>query len=211
MRRTALVLVAASASALLSIGCSGGSRQDAKEPEGTFRMRVVHAVFPLAQVLARPTNLVLSVRNTSAKTVPNVAVTIDSFDYASTYPELSDNRRPVWVIERGPGAIAKPPVRTQEVSPPGGGQTAYVNTWALGPLAPGQVRSFVWNVVPVKPGLHVVHYSIVAGLGGKAKALTLGPIPLKGRFPVVVSKAPPRTHLNPNTGRVEVGPLPTNL
>ena len=59
---------------------------------------------------------------------------------------------------------------SQEVSPPGGGETAYVNTWALGPLDAGSTRTFVWQVVPVKAGLHTVHYTVAAGLAGKANA-----------------------------------------
>ncbi len=104
------------------------------------------------QSIARQTRFVLPVRNVGTHTVPNVAVTIDSFDYTSDYPGLAADKRPIWAIEQGPGAIATPPVESQEVSPPGGGQTAYVNTWALGALAPGATRTFVWHVVPVKAG-----------------------------------------------------------
>ncbi len=209
----ALVVGVAAASALLAGGCGGGTRQDVDEPAGTFAMKIVHASFPAVQVIARPTRLVLLVRNTGSSTVPNVAVTIDSFDYTSHYLELASDKRPVWVIERGPGAIAAPPVATEEVSPPGGGQTAYVNTWALGPLAPGRIRTFIWRVVPVKPGAHIVHFTVAAGLAGKAKALAdlrsvVSGAPVQGRFAVYVTPAPPSTHVNPNTGRVEPGKFP---
>jgi hypothetical protein len=168
-------------------------------------MAVVHASFPAVQPIARQTRLVMLVRNTGASTVPNVAVTLDSFNYASNYPELADSKRPIWVIERGPGAVAKPPVQSEEVSPPGGGQTAYVNTWALGPLAPGQVRAFAWRVVPVKAGRHVVHYTVSAGLAGKAKAQTAAGAPVRGQFRVLVTRRPPSSHVNPDTGKVEPG------
>jgi hypothetical protein len=171
-------------------------------------MHVVHASFPAVQPIARPTRMELLVRNTGSSTVPVVAVTVDSFDYASNYPELAANKRPIWVIERGPGAIAVPPVQSQEVSPPGGGQTAYVNTWALGPLAPGQVRAFVWRVVPVKAGAHVVHFTVSAGLAGKSKTQTRSGAPVAGRFAVYVTPKPPVTHINPNTGKVAPGPYP---
>lgn len=195
-------------SALLVLGCGGGSRQDANEPASTFDMRVLHASFPAIQSIARPTRLTLLVRNTGSSTVPNVAVTIDSFDYTSDYAELSANKRPVWVIEHGPGAIASPPVQSQEVSTPGSGQTAYVNTWALGPLAPGHVRTFIWQVVPVKSGAHVVHFSVAAGLSGKSKTQTRAGGPVAGHFAVLITKAPPPTHINPNTGKVEAGNFP---
>lgn len=194
--------------ALVVAGCGGGSRQDAGEPHQTFAMHVVHASFPAVQPIARATRMELTVRNTGSSTVPNVAVTIDSFDYASDYAELAANQRPIWVIERGPGAIAAAPVNTQEVSPPGGGQTAYVNTWALGTLRPGGTRNFTWEVVPVKAGIHVVHYIVSAGLAGNAKASTATGRPVGGSFHVLVTKAPPRTHLNPDTGKVQPGPLP---
>ncbi len=173
-------------------------------------MKLLHASFPAIQPIARPTRLALLVRNTGSSTVPNVAVTIDSFDYTSNYAELAADKRPVWVIEHGPGAIASPPVQSQEVSTPGSGQTAYVNTWALGPLAPGHVRTFIWQVVPVKAGAHVVHFSVAAGLSGKSKARTSSGAPVAGHFAVLVTKAPPPSHVNPNTGRVEVGNFPAS-
>ena len=57
------------------------------------------------QSIARPSRLELLVRNTGTRTVPNVAVTIDSFAYATNYPELAANKRPIWVVEQGPGKI----------------------------------------------------------------------------------------------------------
>jgi hypothetical protein len=201
-------LLVAAGCALLVAGCGSASRQDAGEPAGTFAMQVLHASFPSAQSIARQTELVLPVRNSGSRTVPNVAVTIDSFDYTSSYPQLAADKRPVWVIERGPGTIASPPVESEQVSPPGGGQTAYVNTWALGPLAPGATRTFVWRVVPVKSGSYTVHYTVAAGLAGKAKARLSSGGPVQGQFAVYIKPAPPPTHVNPKTGRVEAGQYP---
>jgi hypothetical protein len=193
---------------LIALGCGGGARQDAREPEGTFTLAVVHAAFPRLQSIARPTGLVLVVRNTGTRTAPNVAVTLDSFYYTSHFPELAANKRPVWVVERGPGAIPSPPVESEAVSPPGGGQTAYVNTWALGPLAPGDARAFVWHVVPVKAGVHTVHYAVAAGLAGRAKALSVSGGPVHGHFTASIAAVPPARHVNPNTGQVAPGPYP---
>lgn len=208
--RRAAVLAAGAMCALLVAGCGGASRQDAGEPKGTFPMQVVHASFPAAQTIARQTKLVLLVRNTGTRTVPNVAVTIDAFDYTSDYPGLAARKRPVWVIERGPGTIASPPAESEEISNPGGGQTAYVNTWALGALAPGQTRRFAWGVVPVKSGSHTVSYTVAAGLAGNAKARTANGEAVRGQFAVDIAPAPKLNHVNPSTGQVEVGEFPSS-
>ncbi len=71
-------------------------------------MAVVHAHFPVRQVIARPTAMAIVVRNTGSTTVPNVAVTVDSFNYVSSYPNLAANKRPIWAVERGPGRDREP-------------------------------------------------------------------------------------------------------
>ena len=193
---------------LLLAGCGGGTRQDASEPDATYTVAIDHASFPAVQAVARPVVMTLGVRNTSAATIPNIAITVDSFSYTSNYPNLADNKKPIWVIEQGPGPVSKLPVQSQAISPPGGGQTAYVNTWALGSLPPGHARTFAWRVAPVKPGSYTVHYTIAAGLSGKAKArLADGAIP-HGRFTVAIASRPPAKHINPNTGQLAPGSYP---
>jgi hypothetical protein len=200
-----IAVLLVSACAALAAGCGGGTRQDAHEPDATFTLAVVHPSFPALQAVARPATLALAVRNTGAATIPNVAVTIDSFSYVSNLPELASSKRPIWVVEQGPGAVPKRPVQSQAISPPGGGQTAYVNTWALGPLAPGRTQTFTWRVTPVKSGIYRVHYTIAAGLSGRSRArLAGGGIP-HGHFTVAIAPRPPATHVNPETGRVERG------
>ncbi len=189
---------------LIASGC-GGARQDAHEPSGTFTLQVVKASFPAGQAVARPASLELVLRNGGSKTAPNVAVTVDSFYYNSTYPGLASRQRPIWVIEQGPGEVPEPPVQSEAVSPPGGGQTAYVNTWALGPLAAGAERTFLWRVVPVTPGRRTVHFAVAAGLAGKAKAELAGGGSVGGEFTVQIAAAPPATHVDPRTGRVVPG------
>ncbi|HWX97562.1 MAG TPA: hypothetical protein VNZ01_12025 [Solirubrobacteraceae bacterium] len=193
---------------LAASGCGGGSHLDAHEPSGTYPLEVVRAVFPAKQSIARPTAFALKVHNVGSSTIPNVAVTLDSFYYTEHYPELSSNKRPIWVIERGPGPRAKPPVQTQEVSQPGGAQTVYVNTWALGPLVQNGTRTFIWHVVPVKAGVWTVHFRIAAGLAGKAKAALPSGGPVQGQLTASVAPIPPNTHVDPNTGRVVPGPYP---
>jgi hypothetical protein len=193
------------AAAMLASGCGGGSRQDSHEVARTYDMQVVKASFPSKQAISKPATLELEVKNTGSRAVPNVAVTVDSFNYKSNYPGLADNRRPVWAIEQGPGANASPPVESEEVSQPGGGSTAYLNTWALGPLAAGQTRSFVWKVIPVKAGTHTVSFAVGAGLAGKAKARLAGGGTGTGKLTVDIAGSPPLTHVDPKTGKVVTG------
>jgi len=195
-------------SALLASGCGGGARQDAHEAKGSFPVKVDLAIFPVRQAVARPTSLILRVRNTGSATVPNLAVTLDSLNYAEDFAELAAAQRPIWAIERGPGTIPKRPAQSAAVSPSGGGQTNYVNTWAFGPLAPGQAKTFRWAVVPLKPGLHLVHYRIAAGLSGNATAVSASGGPVQGTFIVHIAGAPPPTQVNPNTGKVVPGTYP---
>jgi len=196
------------ACALLASGCGGGSRQDAGEPSGTFKLQVLRASFPRVQSIARPTSLEVLVHKAGLRAAPNVAVTVDSFYYTENYPAMAANQRPVWIIDGGPGAIPARPVQSTAVSPPGGGQTAYVNTWALGSLAPGGTRTFRWRVVPVKSGVHTVHFTVAPGLAGKARAVSTSGGPVRGLFTVLVTPAPPARHVNPNTGQVVPGRFP---
>ncbi|HEX5224100.1 MAG TPA: hypothetical protein VFW29_03115 [Solirubrobacteraceae bacterium] len=192
----------------LLAGC-GGSEQTAGEPHETFPMELLHASFPTKQAVARPATLSLVVRNSGSKAIPNVAVTVDSFNYHSNYPQLAASSRPVWAIERGPGSAPTPPVQSEDVSKPGSGQTAYVNTWALGPLAAGATRTFRWQVVAVTAGRHVVSYSVGAGLAGRSGARA-SKGSLRGSFAVNIAAAPSHRVVNPNTGKVETGSAPAS-
>jgi hypothetical protein len=201
-----VVLLGASplAAALLS-GCGSSAAQDANEPKGVSTVQITQASFPARQAVSRPEQLVLDVHNPSTRAVPNVAVAVNSFSYVSNYANLAARKRPVWVIDQGPGRIPNPPVETVEVDPPGAATTANYNVWALGRLAPGATRSFVWHVTPVKAGLHTVSYRVYAGLNGKARAqLAGGRIP-GGDFRVTIANRPPPTHVNPETGKVAPG------
>ncbi len=190
----------------LAAGCGESRHQDAGEPHSRYTVQVTHASFPTEQAVAKPVHLVLAVRNTSARTLPDVTVAVTSFDYLSNYPNLASRKRPIWVVNEGPGRIAKPSVETVEVDPPGSATTANYNVWTLGPLAPGTTRSFVWNVSPVKPGMHRLSYRVYAGLNGRAKAELADGAPPVGSFAVHITERPPQTHVNPTTGKVVAGP-----
>jgi hypothetical protein len=189
-------------------GCGGGTKQSAGEPAHTYKIKYIDLTFKPEQAVARPALMRIEVQNVDTRTIPDIAVTLDSFYYTSTYPELAADKRPVWVVEQGPGKPAGRPVESQAISPPGGGQTAYVNTWALGPLAPGATQTFEWKVVPVKAGVHRVSFEISAGLAGQAKATLPNGAPLRGRFRSEIAAAPPATHVDPSTGKVVAGVFP---
>jgi hypothetical protein len=173
--------------ALAVVGCGGaGARQDADEPSGTFHVDVVRASFPTKQRLARSERFVIAVRNSGDTTVPNVAVTVSSFAARSEQTGLADPERAVWIIDASPH----------------GGQTAYTNTWALGRLAPGQTRRFVWRVTAVQAGTHTVKWQVAAGLNGKAKATLSGNRAPAGSVTVDVSDKPGQAHVDPATGKV---------
>jgi len=180
-------IVAGSAVAALAIaGCGGGERQDANEKSGTYTVDIVGASFPKKQTLAERSRMRLAVRNTGTETVPDVAVTVDAFTRESDQSGLADPTRPVWIVD----------------NPPRGGDTAYVNTWALGRLAPGQTKTFTWDVTAVVPGTHTVKYRVAAGLDGKAKAQLSGGAAPEGSFTVDVSGKPAEATVDPETGKV---------
>ena len=200
-----LAALAVGVAAIPLAGCGGGSQATAGEPSGSFDVKLSGASFPTGQSVAKPETMRLTVQNAGSRPIPNVAVTVDSFNYASSFAGLAANKRPIWVIEQGPGTPAKSPVESQEVSIPGGGQTAYVNTWTLGSLAANQGRTFTWKVVPVKSGTYTVHYAVAAGLAGKAKAQLAGGGAASGSFKVKIAGSPRITHVDPKTGKVVPG------
>jgi len=193
---------------VLAGGC-GSAQQDVHERARTYGVKVIEASFPKRQAVARPASFQLRITNTGTRTVPNLAVTLDSFYYTSSYPLLAARKRPVWVVEVGPGPGSPAPVESQVVSPPGGAQTAYVNTWAFGPLEPGAAKTFRWQVVPVKAGSYTAHYTVAAGLAGKARARLTSGHSVEGQLTADIAPAPPNMHVDPNTGKVVSGKYTT--
>jgi len=205
---------------LVVAACGSGARQDASEPSGDFPVAVTTASFPGSQRLSEHSHLVLAVRNTGSKTIPNIAVTIcnvtctypappgegtDAAAFAQDLqmPGLANPSRPVWVIDRPPGACNAGcrPGSSNGSGSPGGAVTAYSNTWALGALAPGRTAKFDWAVTAVAPGRHVVAWEVAAGLNGKAKAVTSSGSPPNGTFTVLIHRAPSESYVN-NNGQI---------
>jgi hypothetical protein len=184
-----LAAPAAALAVLVATGCGSGTRQDAAERAGTYRIAIVRSSFPSSQRIARPARLVIEVRNASRRTIPDIAVTVDAFATRSEQSGLSDAERPVWIIDR----------------PPTDSTTAYTNTWALGPMFAGETKEFVWRVTPVQAGTHRLRYRIAAGLNGRAKAVLTGNRAPERELTVRVSSRPAPARVNPETGAVEHG------
>ena len=208
--RARISAIAAAVAALPALGgCGSSPRQDVNEPSGNFSVDVPVATFPTSQRLAEKTHLVIAVRNTGTKTIPNVAVTIlspneggvaaQAFGHliADTTQGLASRSRPTWIIDRPPG----PCNFACKIGGPGGAVTAYTNTWALGALKPGQTAKFDWGVTAVKAGTHVVEYRVAAGLNGKAKAVLANGSQPTGRFKVTIHSAPAQSYVN-NKGQI---------
>jgi hypothetical protein len=158
---------------------------------------------------------VITVRNADTKTIPDVAVTICNqtctpgagaqgegtsvlaFAQRLDMPNLASVSRPVWIIDAGPCPAAS----VCQPGGPGGGVTAYSNTWALGALPSGQSVKFEWTVTAVKPGTHVVYYEVAAGLNGKARAVDVNGNQPHGAFTVHISKKPAQAYVS-DSGQV---------
>jgi hypothetical protein len=214
-RRRSCGILAGVGTALAVTACgSSGQNQSAGEPKGKFPVAIATAAFPSSQRLAEHTHLVIAVRNTGHKTIPDVAVSIcnvtcragappgegtsaAAFSLTLNQQYLANASRPVWVVDRAPGHCGY----SCQGGGPGAAVTAYSNTWALGQLKPGQTARFDWAVTPVTPGRHVVAWQVAAGLSGNAKAVLASGAQPQGTFSVSIDRAPQQSYVN-NNGQV---------
>jgi len=179
--------------ATLGVAACGGERQDKNEPKGKFPVDVLGATFPAKQKLAKRSTLVIRLRNAGDETIPNIAVTVHGFDERKKDPKLADPERPVFVVNGIPKQIGGFP-ESKDASP-SGCDTAYVDTWACGPLKPGGRKTFKWNVTAVRAGAYRIRYIVAAGLNGKARAVDTGGTTPTGRFRGTISNTPPQTRV----------------
>jgi hypothetical protein len=182
-----------SLSAVALAACGTQPRQDESEPKGNFKVEVTHASFPEQQKLAKRSNLVITVRNRGDKTIPDLAVTVGGFDTRVDNPDLADPIRPIFVVNGKPETIGGFPEAKEAA--PGGGETALVNTWALGKIKPGAETTFKWTVTAVKAGPFRIKYVVAAGLQGKAKAVAPDGGRPQGVFSGTVSNTPPQSRV----------------
>ena len=187
-------------------GCGGttvkGAPQDTDEKAGNYPVSVETATFPLQQKLAQTTTMRVVVRNAGDARIPNIAVTVQcpeskdgqngSFDrQIGGQEQPADKNRPNFVVDQIPGSTR--PASRQQLDPLER-STAYVNTYALGPLGPNRTATFEWKVTAVRAGLFRVCYRVAAGLDGKAKASPAsGSLPLIDDFTGNVERTAPRT------------------
>lgn len=177
---------------LMSVGvaaCGGGDRLDANEDEGTYEVQVSEASFPEHQVLAKKSALEITVKNTGSEAIPNIAVTVDGFYTRLKDPDLFDPRRPIFSINGVRKQIGNYP--EIKLDAPGGGETLYVNTWALGRLKPDAETTFRWRVTALRPGPYKLTYKVSAGLQGKALAEDVGGEQPSGTFAGTISDEVP--------------------
>ena len=177
----AAALLAASIS-----GCGGGEAQDANEPTGNYEVAISKVSFPRRQGLGETSRLEITVQNVGQNEIPDITMTVNGLNYRTTQPGVADPVRPVWVINAGPI----------------NGTTAYVNTWALGPLAAGDERSFIWSLSATQPGTRTLEYRAGAGLNGKARAVNVAGGAAAGTLTVNVTRRPQDSTVDPATGQV---------
>jgi hypothetical protein len=200
---TALGLILAAA------GCGSGERQDVDEPTGDFPVDA-RARFPLEQRLAQTEDFQLEVENVGEETIPDLAVTVflddgadGPFSIRLEAPNLSDPTRPVWILEDGYPKVLNPGTARKDLDaePPGGATVAQTNTFAFGAVAPGDSKTIIWRVTPVRAGTYTVHYELAGGVDGKARAVTPDGKPFEGQRVVTITKKPPQTRVD-DSGRV---------
>lgn len=191
---------AAAAVALALAGC-GGSDERQDEPKITYSVAVPVRSFPARQHLAERVQLRLDVHNEGTRAIPNVAVTITTgtgsgeaadaaFGSSIGQKGLSSRTRPVWIVDDGPVS----------------GDTAYANTWALGAIEPGDTRSFLWSVVPVRAGRYTLRYSLTGSTTGRSPLRLAGGGAADGSFAVDVSGKPAQVRVTPDGRIVSTSP-----
>ena len=175
--------------ALVAVSGCGAESQDANETEGTYKLEVADASFPAKQQIAQPTTMRIRVRNPEQRTIPNVAVTVETkgaaagdgvtaFGQKSDDARLADSSRPIWILDEEPK----------------GGTSAYANTWSLGPMRAGETKTFEWKLTAVEPGEYSLAYRVAPGLDGKAR-LAAGS-KARGTFTVQVADKPVPARVN---------------
>jgi hypothetical protein len=182
---------AAAAALTLSAGCGGGTRQDAGEQDARYPVTVPSATFPARQTLAQDVAMRIAVRNIGTRTIPDVAATIEAagsgtqaeaFARVSDAADLASRSRPVWIVNAGPF----------------NGDTAYANTWALGPLGPNRTKTFVWRVTAVRTGSYTLVYRLSGSLTGRSQLRLGNGEPPHGSFTVNVSGRPGQVRVTPD-------------
>jgi hypothetical protein len=184
--RPCVLALCVAALAIAGAGC-GDERQDAGAPSGEFGLDVTDASFPARQHVAEPATLRLRVRNTGDRSVPDLTVTVETspgdggapvaFAQAVDDPALASSAKPVWILDEGPV----------------GGDSAYTNTWAVGPLEAGKARTVQWRLTAVRAGRYTVAWRLAPALEGDVEVRGDR---TRGEFDVTIADAPVPARVN---------------
>lgn len=190
------------------LGACGESSSDSNQPSGKYRLQVTEASLPTLQRLGQVSLMRLGIRNSGAKTIPALTVTVtvagkegrdSSLPFGVHDPQagLAQADRPVWVLEETYPRLAGS-------SEPGGAATSNRKTFDFGPLKPGATTKAVWKLSAVKAGKFTLLYRIDAGLSGTATAVTSGGVAPGGTFVTEITAALPETEVNDSGEIVEI-------
>lgn len=192
--RAATAVALAALLALFAAACGGGESSDANEAAGKYPVKVTNVEFPAHQFLGQTSLLRMGLRNTGRKTIPALTVTISvaghdgqasnlPFGIRDPQPGLAQPDRPVWVLAAHYPKFA-------DSSEPGGGETSNSKTYDFGSLKPGATTNVVWKLSAVKVGNWGLRFSVDAGLGDQARAVTAGGQPGGSIAARIVSHTP---------------------
>ena len=194
-----------------SLPAGGGRPPGRKRAERQLHRRGPGRELPRLAAARRSTrSLVIAVRNTGTKTIPNIAVTImQSRSYAGTaaqafgtaasprphMPCLASHSRPIWIIDRPPGPCAYSCLNGR----PGRGRHRVLeHVGARARSRRDSTATFDWGVTvgrhhasvqspPAKRARRRSQRQVAAGLDGKAKARARRRPPAIGSFRIARS------------------------
>jgi hypothetical protein len=179
--------------AFSAAACGGGS-SEASEEAGRFPVEVTSAALPTRQQIGQTYLMRLGVRNAGRRRLPALVVNVSvggeegkastlPFTIHDPQPGLAQADRPVWVL------AARYP-RLAGSDKPAGAESSNQKTYDFGPLKAGATANLVWKLSAVRTGNYVLAYSVDAGVGGEAKAVTAGGARPGGSFSVRIGSKP---------------------
>jgi hypothetical protein len=201
--RPALAVALLCAAGVLA-ACGDGATEDSAED---FEVDVLKQEFPEVQKLARTSVMTIEVENIDTRTIPDIGVTVEGFDYELTDPgdpdlpdpDVADPARPQFVVNRSPVEYLTPTgpdtqaeersLVDEEVEVPYGRGTDFVGTYTLGELPAGESAQFRWDVTAVQAGPYELTWRVVAGTSHDLNAVGTDGQPVEGSFSGKVSDA----------------------
>lgn len=174
------------AAAALAVGACGDDRRDAGVQERAYSVALERASFPRLQRLAQRTALVVTLRNTGERAIPDLVVTVRGFTDRGGGADDADPTRDLWVLDRQPA----------------GAGTAFADRWSHGRLEPGRAATLRWDVTPVVAGRHELTIAVAPALSGPARVELERRPGAARRIAVRVTDTPAQARVDPRTGGV---------